>query len=91
MRRKDSLGGTTRRDVVAHCAMLVAGVIAWPAAISSHAAAQSKMSKAQANYQDAPQGDQRCGNCAHFNAEENTCAVVEGDISPQAWCSLWTA
>jgi hypothetical protein len=70
--------------------MLLAGVIAWPAAISSRAAAQSKMPKAQANYQETPQGDQRCGNCAHFIAAENACALVEGEISPQAWCQLWT-
>jgi curli biogenesis system outer membrane secretion channel CsgG len=91
MRRGDLLRGTTRREVVGRGAMLLAGVIAWPAAFSSRAAAQTKMSKAQVNYQETPQGDQRCDNCAHFNAQENTCAVVEGDISPQAWCSLWTA
>ena len=85
MRRAD-LSGTTRREFVGRGAMLLAGMTAWPAA----AGAQSKMSKEQVNYQDTPQDGQRCGNCVHFSAEESACAVVEGEISPQAWCQIWT-
>jgi hypothetical protein len=85
MRRGD-LPGTSRREFVGRSAMVLAGMIAWPAA----AAAQSKMSKAQVNYQDTPQDDRRCDNCAHFIAADNACAVVQGEISPQAWCQLWT-
>lgn len=47
-----------------------------------------KMNKTQAKYQDKPKGDQKCANCMHFIAP-NTCMVVEGNISPDAWCSLW--
>lgn len=47
-----------------------------------------KMSKSQAKYQDNPKGDQKCANCMHFIAP-NSCMVVEGSISPDAWCSLW--
>lgn len=47
-----------------------------------------KMNKTQAKYQDQPKGDQKCGNCMHF-IPPNACLVVEGDISPDAWCSLW--
>ena len=90
MRRRNLLGGTTRREVVGCGAMMLAGAMVLPVAIGSRAAAQSKMSKAQANYQETPQGDQRCGNCALFIAAQNACAVVEGEISPQAWCRLWT-
>lgn len=90
MRHGNTLGGITRRDVIRRSAISLAVVIAGPAAINSRAAAQSKISKAQASYQETPRGDQRCGNCAHFNAAENACAVVEGEISPQAWCQLWT-
>jgi len=25
----------------------------------------------------------------HFNAESNTCNVVDGQISPNGWCTLW--
>ncbi|WP_300443821.1 high-potential iron-sulfur protein [Zoogloea sp.] len=33
---------------------------------------------------------QRCAACLHFNAESNTCKLVEGQISPNGWCDLWT-
>ena len=50
-----------------------------------------KMTKADADYQEMPNGDESCANCQLFVAEDNSCRVVEGDISPQAWCKLWVA
>ncbi len=50
-----------------------------------------KMSKEGAQYQEEPLGDQKCANCANFIAESKTCKVVEGEISPEGWCILWTA
>lgn len=47
-----------------------------------------KMSKAQAQYQDQPKGDQKCGNCMHF-ITPNSCMLVEGNISTDGWCKLW--
>jgi hypothetical protein len=47
-----------------------------------------KVSKAQAQYQDQPKGDQNCANCMQFVAP-NTCKLVEGSISPSGWCILW--
>jgi High potential iron-sulfur protein len=49
----------------------------------------SKMSKEQAKYQDRPNGVQECANCMQFVAETNTCKVVEGQVSPGGWCTLW--
>lgn len=48
-----------------------------------------KMSQAQARYQDRPNGNQQCSNCTNFIAEDNTCKVVQGQVSPQGWCTLW--
>lgn len=48
-----------------------------------------KMSKAMAQYQSQPKGEQQCSNCMHFLAESNACTLVEGQIEPQAWCILW--
>lgn len=48
-----------------------------------------KMSQAQARYQDQPSGDQQCSNCTNFIAEDNTCKSVQGQVSPQGWCTLW--
>jgi hypothetical protein len=47
-----------------------------------------KISKAQAQYQDQPKGDQNCGNCMHF-IPPDSCMLVEGRISSDAWCKLW--
>ena len=30
-----------------------------------------------------------CADCVFFNSEARTCAIVEGNIEPQAWCPLW--
>lgn len=62
-----------------------------PMAISRPARAQSKMSKDQAGYQPEPENDQRCSGCVHFQPDEGACRLVEGDISPDGWCRLWTA
>lgn len=52
-------------------------------------AASTKVSKAQAQYQDTPKGDQMCSNCTFFIADNNTCKVVEGEVSPNGWSALW--
>ena len=40
-------------------------------------------------YQTQPKGEQKCSGCMHFIAESNTCKLVEGQISPDGWCTLW--
>jgi hypothetical protein len=50
----------------------------------------TKMSKVQAQYQEQPKGDKKCANCINFIADSNTCKLVEGQISPEGWCILWT-
>lgn len=54
------------------------------------ASAAAKASKASVQYQTQPKGGQKCADCLHFIAESNTCKLVEGDISPNGWCTLWT-
>ncbi|HRP76718.1 MAG TPA: high-potential iron-sulfur protein [Rhodocyclaceae bacterium] len=56
---------------------------------STPGAAGGKLSQADARYQNSPNGDAMCGNCLHFVAESNTCRVVDGQVSPSGWCSLW--
>jgi hypothetical protein len=75
-----------RRTVL--CGALAAGVTL---VLGTNAAAAAKLSKATAKYQTEPNGEQRCATCAHFESESNTCKVVEGDISPEGWCTLWLA
>lgn len=52
-------------------------------------AATKKMTQASVRYQAQPQGDLKCGDCAHFIAASNTCAQVEGEISSSGWCTIW--
>jgi hypothetical protein len=56
----------------------------------SAAPAAAKVSQASVQYQTQPKGEQKCGDCLHFIAESNTCKLVEGQISPEGWCMLWT-
>ena len=51
--------------------------------------AATKVAQATVQYQPKPKGDQKCGGCMHFIAESNTCKLVDGQISPEGWCSLW--
>jgi hypothetical protein len=55
----------------------------------NHAVAQAKVPQKTAAYQDKPKGDQRCDGCTNFQPP-NGCKLVEGEISPQGWCSLFT-
>jgi len=55
----------------------------------SRAFAQAKVPQKTAAYQSTPKGDQRCDGCNNFQAP-NGCKLVEGEISSQGWCSLFT-
>ena len=63
-----------------------------PAASGNVAAppATNKVSQASVQYQTQPKGEQKCSNCVNFIAESNTCKLVDGQISPEGWCTLWT-
>ena len=60
-----------------------------PGADATAPAETGKMSQASVQYQSQPKGEQKCDGCLHFIAESNTCKLVEGQISPDGWCSLW--
>lgn len=60
-----------------------------PNADSAGPAATSKVSQASVQYQAQPKGEQKCSGCINFIAESNTCTLVDGQISPEGWCSLW--
>jgi hypothetical protein len=52
----------------------------------AHAA--DKMTRAQAEYQDAPNGIYSCGTCTLFEGP-NLCKVVEGEVSKDGWCKAY--
>jgi hypothetical protein len=51
--------------------------------------AQKKLSQAAARYQGGPKGNEACGSCPYFQFPRS-CVVVEGDISPNGWCPIYT-
>jgi hypothetical protein len=53
------------------------------------AIAQAKVPQKTVSYQATPKGEQRCDGCSNFQPP-NACKTVEGEISPQGWCSLFT-
>jgi len=59
------------------------------ATVVPQAAAQQKIGQADATYQGTPKGDQHCGGCINFQPP-NACKFVQGDISPNGWCQLFT-
>lgn len=61
-----------------------------PSSTEAAAPAAAKSSQASVQYQAQPKGEQKCSGCQHFIAESNTCKLVEGQISPNGWCSLWS-
>jgi len=76
----------SRRVVVTGTALALGA--AATAMVVLPAAAQEKMSQADAKYQGTPKDDQRCDGCMLFEPP-NACKVVEGQISPSAWCQLF--
>jgi hypothetical protein len=53
------------------------------------AEAQAKAAQNAVAYQDKPKGTQRCDGCSLFQPPK-ACKVVEGQISPQGWCALFS-
>jgi hypothetical protein len=53
-------------------------------------ATAGKVTQTSVQYQTQPKGDLKCGACMHFVAESSSCKLVEGPISIDGWCSLWS-
>jgi len=80
----------SRRELFRNAAIATGGatVLAAGLASSTAKADAGKKSKSEAGYQETPQGDQTCANCALFVAPAS-CGVVDGTISPSGWCKLY--
>lgn len=51
--------------------------------------AQNKAPQEAVQYQDSPKNGARCKDCRFFE-EPASCERVEGEISPDGWCTLFT-
>jgi len=77
------------RRVVLTGTALALGAAAAATAVSQ-AAAQQKITQKDAQYQGTPKGNQHCDGCINFQAP-NACKFVQGTISPNGWCQLFSA
>jgi hypothetical protein len=48
----------------------------------------TKMSQAEAAYQDHPKAQERCDGCTMFR-DPDACTSVEGHIAPEGWCRIF--
>jgi High potential iron-sulfur protein len=81
--------GISRRRVLTVAAG-AAGAITGVAAIvgASTPAQAAKAPQKSVKYQETPKGEQRCDNCALFEAP-SSCKTVDGTISPEGWCMVY--
>jgi len=77
----------SRRGIMLRGIVYTAGAATFLGPASS--AKADKMTKEVVGYQTSPNGSQQCSNCGQFEPP-NGCKFVEGDISPTAWCKVWT-
>jgi hypothetical protein len=59
-------------------------------AIAAGETGPKKSTQASVRYQSKPNAKQNCGNCNNFIAASNSCKLVEGNISAEGWCSIWS-
>ncbi len=81
--------GLSRRVFLQRVATYGAGAVIIYGVASAPANAQAKAAQNAVSDQLKPKGTQRCDGCSSFQPP-NACKMVEGDISPQGWCSLFT-
>ena len=82
MRETYKTAGMSRRTV------LLAAAGAAPLLALTGGEAQAKLAQAAVKYQTEPRDGHQCDGCVQFVAP-NSCKLVDGEISPTGWCSLW--
>jgi hypothetical protein len=56
-------------------------------------AAAAKLQKSDVAYRNGPKDGKRCATCRQFSRltpVAGTCAVVEGDVSADGWCTAYS-
>jgi hypothetical protein len=78
-------GEISRRYLLSNAACTAGAAALLGTTMTAQAA---KLPQKAASYQNSPNGAQRCGNCANFQAP-SACKSVEGPIAAQGWCALY--
>jgi hypothetical protein len=79
---------TTEKPGVSRRTVLIAAAGAAPLLALTSGEAEAKLAPAAVKYQTTPKDGHQCDGCIQFVAP-NACKLVEGDIAPTGWCSLW--
>ena len=58
------------------------------AGCATHPKVPGNTPKMEAQYQDRPNGLERCGVCKHF-ISPNACEVVAGPVQSDGWCRFY--
>ena len=69
---------------------LIASGYAYPQSSDTSTSPAGQASKQDAQYQDKPNGQQSCSQCANF-LPPSGCEVVSGSVAPNGWCKLFKA
>src|SRR5436305_11244292 len=77
----------SRRDFL-FAAAVGGGAVLAGATVASPAVASNKMSPRAMQYRPAPNGSQRCDNCANW-LPPGQCKLVDGPIASSGWCILY--
>jgi hypothetical protein len=77
----------SRRRVLT-VAVGVAGVTTGAAILGTATPAHAKVAQKAVKYQETPKGEQRCDNCALFEAP-SSCKTVDGTVLPEGWCMVY--
>lgn len=88
MTKVETSENVSRRTVLQGVARAAAVAPLIAAVATTRDAWAAKMSQSAAKYQDTPKGDQRCDNCALFQAPDG-CKSVSGTVKPEGWCKIW--
>jgi hypothetical protein len=76
----------SRRALLGHASIGLSIVVA---GVDCPGLAFQKLSQADARYQGTANGSQHCVSCLHFQSPHG-CRFVQGEISPDGWCQLFT-
>jgi hypothetical protein len=68
--------------------ILLAAVGAAPILALASTDAQAKIAQTAVKYQQSPNDGKQCDGCNYFMSP-NACKVVDGEISPTGYCTLW--
>lgn len=81
----------SRRGLLKAAAVLVAafGLDAAAQDANKPKPAMKKYSKERVGYRDEPYLGRTCAKCVLYAGDGN-CAIVEGQVSADGWCTQWT-